>query len=341
VLLVKLVQHQESGFSAGVPNQRGAYLLISKDWYKWFPPLSDTRENDSALIRLEFVETGPVVVPYVWHNSKAVHGKANGRDESRVYVAGLARLGLEASPGDLVVFVVPHSSPVKPYDRFRACLYRNGSRAHSTLMALRPNAANYWCVSSPLVSLGLVGSPVLTPNALTPASVDCSAETVEDDSDVLSAVGSDVAKRLQNTPDEVLAQRISDTNFRAIVLSAYENRCAITGSSILVGKHLNLEAAHIHPVSHGGGNLPSNGIALSRDLHWAFDKGAFTFDPALRTVDVHRDARLGLLASIHGKTIRMPTEEFYAPRREFVDYHRKHVFGLFKSTGTLARPDLA
>ena len=39
-----------------------------------------------------------------------------------------------------------------------------------------------------------------------------------------------------------------------------------------------MEAAHIKPKSHGGLYLPNNGMALCRDLHWAFDKGFFTID---------------------------------------------------------------
>lgn len=48
---------------------------------------------------------------------------------------------------------------------------------------------------------------------------------------------------------------------------------------------MNLEAAHIWPRSHKGLYLPSNGIALCRDMHWAFDKGMFTVDDNL-TVNI-------------------------------------------------------
>ena len=51
---------------------------------------------------------------------------------------------------------------------------------------------------------------------------------------------------------------------------------------------MNLEVAHIWPRSHQGLYLPSNGIALCRDMHCAFDKGMFTIDDNLKVI-VHPD----------------------------------------------------
>lgn len=61
-----------------------------------------------------------------------------------------------------------------------------------------------------------------------------------------------------------------------------------TGNVIQYKSFMNLEAAHIWPRSHKGLYLPSNGIALCRDMHWAFDKGMFTIGDDFKVI-VHPD----------------------------------------------------
>lgn len=58
-----------------------------------------------------------------------------------------------------------------------------------------------------------------------------------------------------------------DANFRKVVLSAYDNRCAVTRSQMRL-----VEAAHILPVaSPDSCDHVANGIALSPTLHRAYD----------------------------------------------------------------------
>ena len=66
--------------------------------------------------------------------------------------------------------------------------------------------------------------------------------------------------------------------FRSMVLDAYDNSCAVTGRSIISprGSH-GLDAAHIVPLAMKGRNDVRNGLALSKELHWAFDAGLFGF----------------------------------------------------------------
>lgn len=39
-----------------------------------------------------------------------------------------------------------------------------------------------------------------------------------------------------------------------------------------------MEAAHVHAFSKSRNNDPTNGLALTRDAHWMFDKGLWTLD---------------------------------------------------------------
>jgi hypothetical protein len=64
-------------------------------------------------------------------------------------------------------------------------------------------------------------------------------------------------------------------------------RCLISGCETLAV----LEAAHIVPVSFGGGDKAWNGIPLRADLHRLFDARVITIDPQSLMVSVVQDAR--------------------------------------------------
>lgn len=64
--------------------------------------------------------------------------------------------------------------------------------------------------------------------------------------------------------------------FKQMVNDAYGFRCAFTGlrlPSLQNGYSPGVDAAHIYPWSRFGSNEVTNGICLSRQMHWAFDEG--------------------------------------------------------------------
>ena len=120
--------------------------------------------------------------------------------------------------------------------------------------------------------------------------------------------------------------------FRRMILANYNNRCAITGIDI----PQLLLASHIIPwadKSHKKDRLnPENGICLSPLYDKAFDKGYITFSPDDYTICLsstlrehetqeYYDKHFGCIAGI---TISMPLK--YKPNRDFLAYHRDHVF---------------
>lgn len=129
----------------------------------------------------------------------------------------------------------------------------------------------------------------------------------------------------------VIRQRVNQTVFRSMILSNYEERCAITGINI---PDL-LVAGHIIPWADSSSLQklnPENGICLSSLYDKAFDKGLITISPddyticlssALREYEKQEyyDKHFGFLA---GKQITLPIE--HAPNRDFLAYHRDHVF---------------
>ena len=129
----------------------------------------------------------------------------------------------------------------------------------------------------------------------------------------------------------VIKQRVNQSVFRSMILSNYEDRCAISGINIpelLVAGH-NIPWADSTPQQRLN---PENGICLSALYDKAFDKGLITISPddyticlssALREYETQEyfDKHFGCIS---GKQMIMPIE--HKPNRDFLAYHRKNVY---------------
>ena len=122
--------------------------------------------------------------------------------------------------------------------------------------------------------------------------------------------------------------RIGQRFFRQAVLSAYEDRCCITGLAIPA----LLIASHIVPWRHDPFNRanPRNGLLLSALHDKAFDMGLITISEDL-TVRVSNnlshlnDAFFSSSIGVYdGRRIRTPAK--FSPDVNFLAYHREHVY---------------
>ena len=135
-------------------------------------------------------------------------------------------------------------------------------------------------------------------------------------------------RRGAERPAQTMA-RIGQSFFRAAVLSAYDERCCITGlsvSSLLV-------ASHIVPWKRCDSRdrvNPRNGLLLSALHDKAFDAGLLTLDEALKVkvsprLDMAGDPFLSLsIKNYDGRPIALP--EKFRPEKKFLAYHRECVF---------------
>ena len=122
--------------------------------------------------------------------------------------------------------------------------------------------------------------------------------------------------------------RIGQSFFRAMILSAYDERCCITGLSI----PSLLVASHIVPWSHDKQDRvnPRNGLLLSTLHDKAFDGGIITLgdDMTVRISPRYtgRDDRYfsESIERYEGQPIRLP--EKFAPDQDLLSYHRTHIF---------------
>ncbi len=146
------------------------------------------------------------------------------------------------------------------------------------------------------------------------------ASSVDDDLPQPTAVGEDVIAETKVRRGQAL--------FRASVLSAYQGRCCVTG---LDNPRL-LNASHILPWRDDPANRlnPRNGLCLSALHDRAFDRGLITFDQELRLVlssQIQSSDNPFFRASFSdyvGERIAVP--EKFAPRLDFIAYHREHIF---------------
>ncbi len=124
--------------------------------------------------------------------------------------------------------------------------------------------------------------------------------------------------------------RVNQDVFRQIILSIYDNRCALTG----IKEHDLLLASHIKPWAIDSENRlnPKNGICLSALYDRAFDKGLMGFDTHYKVVlskqlkshctENYYDRYFGY---IEGKALNFPYED-YKPDINFLEYHMDCIF---------------
>ncbi|GAB2964019.1 hypothetical protein GCM10027280_61140 [Micromonospora polyrhachis] len=120
--------------------------------------------------------------------------------------------------------------------------------------------------------------------------------------------------------------RLGQQAFKAVILSAYNRRCAITGDKI----QPVLQAAHIRPLPAGGEHRIDNGILLRSDIHTLYDLGYLGIDlkhqllvsPRLRNEFGNGEQ----FYSRAGDPIGVPEQRQDRPHREFLEWHLDNVY---------------
>ena len=125
-----------------------------------------------------------------------------------------------------------------------------------------------------------------------------------------------------------------DPGFRHKVLRAYNRRCAVCGFDVRVEDQLlGLEAAHIMWHAAGGPDCVPNGLALCALHHKALDVGAIGLEregdriKLLVSCEVNgQSPAVRQLLDIRGRPLGRAQSRSLAPKREFVQWHRREVF---------------
>ncbi len=323
---IKRLKSQELGSGTVA---RGRYFYISKSVLAFFPPLSQTITNDMALLSVINVSLDPttsIYCSFVYHNDK--HTKPDGtRDEYRMY------LNTEIDPdrayfqeNDIVVFE------------------KVANQAHTYLLYRFDNTDSIYNELERLIDESTIrGGHALVEDIEGLEEIEVTIEAEEQ----ISVISDEVNTRVVNlfAENEQLfdaeemeqgAHLFTADSFRNFVLNSYGKVCAITGDVIEWNSYNNLEAAHIKPRAHHGPFLPCNGICMSKDFHWAFDKGFFTINDDF-TIKVHPDIRDTALNEYDGQSIQVPEGDFFKPCPKYLKYHRDEIYGLFLRSGQIRR----
>ena len=119
--------------------------------------------------------------------------------------------------------------------------------------------------------------------------------------------------------------------FRRAVILAYDRRCGLCGLRIVTadGKTA-VDAAHIKPWSVSRDDRPTNGMALCRLCHWAFDAGVLTVGTDYRMITSPELMLSGNIAAhigtLHAREMVRPVERAHWPDPASLRWHRAEVF---------------
>lgn len=115
-----------------------------------------------------------------------------------------------------------------------------------------------------------------------------------------------------------------------VVVLAYRHSCALTGYRMTtLDMESIVDAAHIHQFIDSRNNDPRNGIALTKNAHWQFDRGLWSLDDNYHVI-VNRERFIedGVpgqrLTDMEGRRIFLPSDPTYWPEPSYISWHRKH-----------------
>jgi putative restriction endonuclease len=123
---------------------------------------------------------------------------------------------------------------------------------------------------------------------------------------------------------QIMERPFRDAAFTRVIQEAYENTCAMTGLRLINGGgRCEIEAAHIKPVSADGPDSPRNGIALSRTIHWMFDKYFLSISEKGEILVAQRfvPEQVRRLLNPDGR-VRIPPSPAWQPHPVFLRYHQ-------------------
>jgi putative restriction endonuclease len=134
---------------------------------------------------------------------------------------------------------------------------------------------------------------------------------------------------VEDVKDE-LVNEIRDAAFRKNLLILYDQRCTFCKLRIVsvFGENI-IDGAHIKPFSKFRDDHYTNGLALCKNHHWAFDRGWFGIDqeykvivPFGRFAEEPPEASMSM-HNFHGKRISLPIQEDAYPSQEALSWHRE------------------
>ncbi|PHS25952.1 MAG: restriction endonuclease [Robiginitomaculum sp.] len=303
----KKLAHNDTGAAAG--HQGG--IVIPKDIAEFFPPLPAVIAKGGPTVdtRLKadlFVDGVRVAAIETRYQHQTWGGT---RTAERRLTDNLGPLRNEATEDDIVLF----TKDLLDDEYIQIHLLRKATAEYDLLNA-RIGTARWGPVdpSNPPVSITEI-------------------QIAENDIEEVAENAPNVFGVKRQEAEVVTMRKARDRAFRNKVLDQYDFRCAFTGRKF-VSPHsprtVGLDAAHVVPVHASGSDHPANGLPLSKELHWAFDKGLIGVGENRRIVvpeDVGALNGNEFLLGLNGDQIREAELERLRVSEEALAWHRKNV----------------
>lgn len=154
------------------------------------------------------------------------------------------------------------------------------------------------------------------------------SEKNDDSSPTLYGVAEDQLEFERPVIQQITNRKFRDRVFARQVRNAYDSRCAVTGLQIINGGgRAEMEAAHIRPVAHDGPDSVRNGLALSRTVHWMFDRGLISVDDDYKLLTAKGRLPEGVERFfLPTGEVAVPEDGRYQPNPAFLEWHRENCF---------------
>jgi putative restriction endonuclease len=292
--------------TGAAPGHQGG-IVVPKDIEDFFPDVVGeiTAENPTADVTLiaDLIVEGRLVDTVSTRYQYQTWGGT--RSPERRLTSNLGPLRNIANADDLILIARDIDDPF----RIAITLVRANTVEYQTIRGVNP--AKRWGVVSQL--------PVPVSNAeIRKASQAIAAlPTLQFN---LHDLQRPMAQTLQN-------RKIRNAAFRRVLLASYGVSCQVTNESMItMNAANNLDAAHIVPIEAGGTDDPRNGLILSKDIHWAFDKGLFSIGDDFSLIvpnSITQQAPNLPLARIAGQRLNFGASTL-RPHRSTLEWHRNH-----------------
>ncbi|MDE2385586.1 MAG: HNH endonuclease, partial [Alphaproteobacteria bacterium] len=286
-------------------NQGG--ILIPKEFAEFFPPLNGNvsptsptlDENLTAELFVEDTQVATVETRY------QLQTRGGTRTPERRITANLGPIYNIANGGDMVIF----QRSLEDERRIRITLLPKNSASFSEM--LRKVGKKRW---------GTVDVPPVTNTSLAKSQIE------------IDQISEGPFKLFVNEKSVVVSRvtRIArELAFRKRVLGNFDFRCSITGRSMFdVSGASGIDAAHIVPLARNGTNDVRNGLALSKDLHWAFDHGMIAVESGIVVVSkkLPTGKNNDYVLSMAGTKLQRAEIPALEPAKEALDWHLANIF---------------
>ena len=291
--------------TSSAPGHQGG-IVVPKDLAYFFPRLpeaSPERPTVDVPIRAELWKEGDYLGSVVTRFQHQTWG--GSRNPERRLTSNLGAIRDIARAGDILLF----QRSLEEDGKVRITLTRQGSSLFVDLWPLLKGRR--W---------GALSDVPATNSQLADGE-----KAVADSSSAPFRLFKAETERLESRVRRIARERA----FRLSVLQNFDMTCAFTGRMMIApgGAH-GLDAAHIVPVSSRGTDDVRNGLAISKELHWAFDRGLVAVRDGRVAVAsaIMKDERNAYLQSFSGKLLQGPTLLKASLSPEALNWHYENVF---------------